>query len=857
VTSDPAADSHWASTVVLGNGDTVFIRPLTVDDRPALARFHERQSADSIYRRFFSPKPQLSDKELLHFTDVDMVDRAALAVESHDEFIGWASYERWPGRNEAEAAFMVDDNHQGAGIATLLLEHLAVIARSNGIERFTAEVLGDNRAMLAVFAKAGWPLQRRFDSGVVDLDWELADTDEFLDSVERREQRADSRAVARILLPRAIAVIGASERPGSVGDAIWQNVSKSVDVPIYAVNPRHDTVHGHPCCRSIADLPDEVSLAIVAVPAHDLVDTIDACIAKRMRGAVVVTSVDGTDVDVAALVTRARRNGLRIIGPSSMGIASPIPETRLQAALVDVALPPGGVAISMQSGSLGGSLLRKANDVHLGVSWFVSLGDKSDISANDLLQFWEQDDNTTIIAMYTESFGNPRKFARLARRVSRTKPIVAVRTGAAATGAIGGAMYQQAGLIEVPTVPALLETVRALATQPVLEGPRVAVITNSRSPGTLARAALDSAGLEPVDGPLPLDWSARAADYPAAIRAALDSDEVDGVMVIYAPAVAEDVDAAARDIDDAAAGSSKPVIAVLLGGADGPVAPGSRVPAFTFPEQAAAVLGRSYGYARWRRDEAAAPPAAARTVNPAAAHAMISDAVARWSSDDGNLELELELDLATERRLLAAYGIEMAEATEATPENAVDAANRIGYPVALKAVRRRPGRSARAGVALDLSGDADIAEAIEVMHESLGSDADDLIVQAMTSPGVDVRIRCEHDDRLGAIVSVGLGGAQADAIDDRTSRLAPVSPATAATMLTETRLTAALATAGFEPSDLVDAIVAAAQLASDHPEVAELDLNPVIVSELGAVVTDAHIRLGNHDVDDGPLRRLD
>jgi acyl-CoA synthetase (NDP forming)/RimJ/RimL family protein N-acetyltransferase len=850
VTSEPAADSQWASTVVLGNGDTVFIRPLTVDDRPALARFHERQSAESIYRRFFSPKPQLSEKELLHFTDVDMVDRAALAVESHDEFIAWASYERWPGRNEAEAAFMVDDAHQGAGIATLLLEHLAVIARSNGIERFTAEVLGDNRAMLAVFAKAGWPLQRRFDSGVVDLDWELADTDEFLDSVERREQRADSRAVARILLPRAIAVIGASERPGSVGDAIWRNVTKSVDVPTYAVNPRHDTVHGHPCCRSVAELPDEVSLAIIAVPASDLDTTIDACIAKRMRGAVVVTSVDGSDVDVAAMVTRARRNGLRIIGPSSMGIASPIPETHLQAALVDVTLPAGGVAISMQSGSLGGSLLRKANDVHLGVSWFVSLGDKSDISANDLLQFWEQDDNTTMIAMYTESFGNPRKFARLARRVSRTKPIVAVRTGAAATGAIGGAMYQQAGLIEVPTVPALLETVRAMATQPVLEGPRVAVITNSRSPGTLARAALDAAGLEPVDGPLPLHWSARAAAYPAAIRAALDSEDVDGIMVIYAPAVAEDVDAAARDIDEAATGASKPVIAVLLGGADGPVSPGSRVPAFTFPEQAAAALGRSYGYARWRRDEATAPPAAARPVNPAAAHTLINDAVARSGAD-------AQLDLATKRQLLAAYGIEMAEATEASPDTAIEAATRIGYPVALKAVRRRAGRSARAGVALDLTGATDITEALEVMHESLGADADDLIVQAMTAPGVDVRIRCEHDDRLGAIVSVGLGGAQADAIDDRTSRLAPVSPATAATMLTETRLTAALSAAGFEPSDLVDAIVAAAQLASDHPEVAELDLNPVIVSDLGAVVTDAQVHLGTHDGADGPLRRLD
>jgi acyl-CoA synthetase (NDP forming) len=569
-----------------------------------------------------------------------------------------------------------------------------------------------------------------------------------------------------------------------------------------------------------------------------------------MRGAVIVTSIDGTDIDVPAMVTRARRNGLRIIGPSSMGIASPRPETRLQAALVDVALPAGGVAISMQSGSLGGSFLRKARDVDLGISWFVSLGDKSDISANDLLQFWEQDDNTTVIAMYTESFGNPRKFARIARRVSRTKPIVAVRTGAAATGEMGGALYQQAGLIEVPTVPALLETVRVMATQPALEGPHVAVVTNSRSPGTLARAALSSAGLLPVDGPLPLDWSATAADYPAALQAALASDAVDGVLVIYAPAVAEDVDAAARDIDAAAAGATKPVIAVLLGGADGPVVPGSPVPAFTFPEQAAAVLGRSHAYARWRRDEAEAPPEVARPVNPAAAQAIITDAV-------GDAMSEVEIDLDTKRRLLEAYGIEMSRATESDPDHAVLDAHTIGYPVAVKAVRRRPGRSARAGVALDLSTDDDVVEAIQVMRESLGDAAQDLIVQAMTAPGVDVRIRCEHDDRLGAIVSVGLGGAQADAIDDRTSRLAPVSPASAAAMLTETRLTAALDSAGFDSSALVDAVVAAAQLASDHPGIAALDLNPVIVSEDGAVVTDAVIRLLPHVAGDGPLRRLD
>ena len=216
--------------MVLGDGDTVLIRPMTPDDRDALAEFHGRQSHDSQYRRYFTAKPRLSASELDHFTQIDFVDRVALVVEAHGEFIAWASYERWPNRDDADSAFMVDDRHHGRGIATLLLEHLAAIARSNGITRFTAEVLAENRAMLSVFSRAGWPLQRRFESGVIDLDFELADTSEFLDSVERREQRADSRAISRLLLPRSIAVIGASDTENTVGHVLWHNAARGSPV---------------------------------------------------------------------------------------------------------------------------------------------------------------------------------------------------------------------------------------------------------------------------------------------------------------------------------------------------------------------------------------------------------------------------------------------------------------------------------------------------------------------------------------------------------------------------------------------------------------------------------------------------
>jgi acyl-CoA synthetase (NDP forming)/RimJ/RimL family protein N-acetyltransferase len=837
---------QWASTVVLGDGDTALIRPLTPDDRDELRAFHERQSSESKYRRYFSAKPSLSDTELDHFTTIDFVNRVALAVERHGEFIGWASYERWPNRDDAEAAFMVDDRHQGKGIATLLLEHLAAIARTNGIRRFTAEVLADNRPMLTVFARAGWPLQRRFDSGVVDVDFELDDTVEFVSSVERREQRADSRAMARLLLPRSIAVVGASDRPGSIGHDLWRNATGGFGGTVHAVNPNRSTVGGQPAHASVRDIPEDVALAVVAVPQDQLVATIEDCIASRVRGAIVVTAVDGTDIDMAALVSRARRNGLRIIGPASMGIASPRADVGIQAALVDVRLPAGGVAISMQSGTLGSSVLHLADTLQIGLSWFVSLGDKCDVSGNDLLQFWLDDEATTVVAIYTESFGNPRKFARIARRVSQRKPIVAVRTGAALIGPGAGALYQQAGLIEVPTVMALMDTARVLATQPPMPGPRVAVLTNSRSPGVLASAALRTAGLEPVEPPEPLGWRSTDADYGTALRAALADDGVDGVMVLHAPpsftAVGGPVDAIAR----AAEGATKPVVVVRLGASDGPLRPGSPVPAFAFPEPAAAVLGRLHSYARWRSSEGADELEAPVDVDVDAAAAVLTGAVGAGRT---------ELEVAELRDLLRAYGVELAPARRVAAGAAGDAADELGYPVALKARHRHVGRSAQAGVALDLQTRAEVEASVTVMQEHLGDDADEVVVQRMVAPGVDVRVHVTTDEHLGPVVTVGLGGVQADVIGDEVSRLAPVSASSARSMLHATRASAALDAADEEA--LADLVVRIAHLASDHLEIVELDLNPVIVAAGVCAVTDATARVTAAVRPDVPLRRLE
>jgi acyl-CoA synthetase (NDP forming)/GNAT superfamily N-acetyltransferase len=835
-----------ASTVVLGDGTSALLRPIAPSDTDALDAFHRRQSAQSRYLRYFSPKPELSAKELEHFTTVDFVDRAAFVVEQHGEFLGWASYERWTNRTDAEVAFHVDDQQRGKGIATLLLEHLAAVAHDNGIERFTAQTLGENRAMLSVFAKAGWPVHRRFESGVVDVDFSLDETAEYIDSVERREQRADSRAVAQLLLPTSIAVIGASDRHASVGATIWKHVASNDHIRVYPVNPHCDTIGGVAAFPSVTDIPDEVVLAVIAVPAAALESTIDECIDKRVRGAVVITAPDPGSIDAEELVGKARRNGLRIVGPASMGLASPRPDASLQAALVDVRLPGGKVAVSLQSGTLGSSLLRQAAELQLGLSWFVSLGDKYDVSANDLLQFWEDDEATQVIAIYTESLGNPRKFARIARRVSQTRPIVSVRTGAALLDPANAALYRQTGLIEVPTVPALLDTARVFATQPLMRGNRVAVISNSRSPSVLAEATLSTAGLTPAPPPVPLSWRSAPGDYDDAIRGALAADDIDALIVIHAPPTEYDVTAPREVIAEACAGADKPVVVVMLGTGDGPLMPDSPIPSFAFPEQAAAVLARVAAYSAWRateREEAAHLEEVPDGIDRAAADDLIDTMFATGAQ--GPQEVGA---------LLAAYGITMAPTMKVNADDAVEAADAVGYPVAIKADRRRFGRSVEAGVALDLTTADDVTEAVAAMREHLGSDAEIVNVQPMVAPGVDIRIRVADDERLGPIITVGLGGVQADIIGDEVSRLAPVSPSIGRRMVEATRAAGAL---DEDELTLVGEIVArVAQLASDHPRIESLDLNPVIVADRCCRVVDATVRLGEADRHE-PFRRLD
>jgi acyl-CoA synthetase (NDP forming)/GNAT superfamily N-acetyltransferase len=876
--ADGALDAvAWEADVVLADGGTVHVRPIEPTDAEAFRRFHGQLSAQSVYYRFFSPKPRLTDGELERFTTVDMVDRAALIALLGDEIVADARYDRWVGKPEAEVAFSVADEHQGRGLSTLLLEHLAAIARLNGIERFTAEVLADNRAMLSVFARAGWPVSRAFDSGVVDVAFDLVPTPAYLDTVERREQQAESRSIARLLRPKSVAVVGASEEPSSVGQVLVRSLLRSgFPGPVYAVNPAHQRVGGLPCYPRLTDVPDDVALAVVAVPPDQLEAVVEDAIAKHVRGLVLVTgappAAPGEASVAARLVARARGNGMRIIGPASMGVVSTAADLPLRVVLSPTRIGRGGVAISLQSGPLGTGILELAARLGVGLSGFVSLGEKADVSGNDLLQYWEDDPATRVVLLYTETFGNPRKFARIARRVSQRKPIVAVRAGANAD-LTTEALYEQAGVIRVRTVRELLDTARVLDGLPLPAGGRLMIVANAVSPAILALDAAKVEGLVPArlgvdlaqevleplpegstleDGVLQLTYRAMPADFSHAVETMLGAEDVDAILVIFAPPLP---DASTVPVDVLRALEEhlqKPLVAVMVGLDDGPLVPGSRIPVFAFPEPAIGALGRIARHVMLHRSGPREEIHRPEGTDPERAHAVLAHA----------LEVRPEgtrLPLAAAEELLSAYGIRVAPARAVTSlDDAVEAAEALGYPVALKAaaiVRR--GRSERAGVALDLHDATEVKRAWAGIEDELGPNAmAEAIVQCMAPPGVEIRVGVALHPALGPVVTFGLGGVYADAIGDEVPRLVPFVEGEAAATVRASRAAIALVDddARRSAEDLLERV---ASLADAHPEIDALVINPLLASSGGSWVTDVtvHVRPAVA-LADTPVRRL-
>ena len=859
--------AHWEADVVLSDGATAHVRPIRPDDADRLVAFYARVSDESKYYRFFAPYPNLSERDIETFTTVDHTDRVALIMLAGDNMIAVGRYDRLD-KEQAEVAFLVEDAHQGRGIGSVLLEHLAQAARENGITRFVAEVLPQNRKMIKVFADAGYTVGNTYEDGVVHVSFEVHPTEDSLAVMTAREHRAEARSIGRLLAPSSVAVVGASRFRDKVGQALVRNlVLGGFTGPVYAVNPGAPAIAGVPAYPSIAEVPGDVDLVVIAVPAPAVNPVVLECAAKGVKGLVVVsagfaeTGEDEGRARQAELVRLARANGMRVVGPNCLGIVNTDPEYSLNASLARVVPPPGRVGFFSQSGALGIAILETVAERGLGLSTFVSAGNRADVSGNDLLQYWQDDPATDVVLLYLESLGNPRKFARLARRVAAGKPVVAVKSGRSTQGVPIGhavrrssapvaaldALFRQSGVIRVGTLTEMFDVAQVLAYQPLPGGRRVAVVGNSDSIGLLAADAADSAGLEVVGQPRDLGPQASAADFERALSDTLDDPGVDSIIAVFVPTVesSRGDEVAGVLATTAAARPAKPIVSTFLGSRGVPeplrvpdergIAGRGSIPSYPSAEEAARALAHATSYAEWqRRPRGSVPELTDCDVD--GARAIVTAAL------DG-LPAGTDLDGGQLRRLLACYGITLLEMIPApTLDDAAAAGERLGWNVVLKAtaphLRSRPDLS---DVWRNIDTAEEMRDAWATLSRTLADPADaQFVVQAMAQPGIPVVIRAQEDRLFGPVVSFGLSGVPTDLLGDRAYRIPPLTDVDAREMVQEIKAAPLLlGYRGGAVADLAaieDLLHRISRLTDDLPEVVDLELTPILVAPKGYAV---------------------
>ncbi|MFC3985529.1 bifunctional acetate--CoA ligase family protein/GNAT family N-acetyltransferase [Streptosporangium jomthongense] len=871
--------AHWEADVVLSDGGTAHVRPIRPADAERLRSFYSRLSEESIYFRFFGPRPRLSEREVTRFTNVDYVDRVALIATIGADMVAVIRYDRIdPG--EAEVAFLVEDAHQGRGVASVLLEHLAETARERGITRFVADVLPANRKMTAVLQQAGYTAQSRFADGVVRMILDLTPTETSQEVTASREHRAESRSIERLLSPGSIAVVGAGREPGGVGQTVLRNLlAADFTGPVYPVHRQARAVAGVRAYPSVTAIDGEVDLAVLAVPADGVIEVVKECAEKGVRGLVVVSSGFGETGQEGRdrqdeLVRIARAYGLRVVGPNCLGIANTDPAIRLNATLAATVPGHGRVGFFSQSGALGTALLQRVAQRGMGISSFVSAGNRADVSGNDLLQYWEEDPRTDVILLYLESLGNPRKFARLARRISRRKPIVVVKSGGTTQNVPRGhaapvlglpdtalsSLFEQAGVIRVDDLIQQFDVAQLLAYQPLPKGPRVGLVGNSDALALLAADACVQAGLDPAP-PVNLGARAGAAEFGAALTSVLQ--DVDAVVVIYMPPIPGPADEVAAELLRASRDCGKPVLATFEGRIGVP--PGLRtgavpergsIPSYAAPEEAVRALAHAVRHARWRKRSPGVPEEI-EGVDTAAARRLVLSRLERAGNGEGPEE-DVEIDPS---ELLACYGLTVwpAEVVD-SPEEAVEAAERLGWPVVLKAAD--PEAAKRAGtVRLGLTGPDGVREAFAGLKEQLGRGAVLAVQRMVPQPAVPTVVSVIEDSAFGAVVSFGLGEVTARLLRDEAYRLAPLTSQDAAALVRSPHAAPLLfGEYGYPPvavEALEELLVRVGRLADDLPEVSRLDLDPVLVGESEVIVLGARAVLSSQHgprVDAGPRR---
>jgi acetyl coenzyme A synthetase (ADP forming)-like protein len=879
----------YCEPVVLKDGASLILRALQTGQLVPCEALHE-----------------LHPGEINYLAGLDFAAHVALAAvasapDGEECIVGVGRYLRVDAQGfldasspRAKVRFTVERLYRGRGIGTLLLEHLAGIARTNGVEEIEADVPADDARMMEVFAESGFVVRESLHAGVFHVTFPTEATEAFLHASLERETRAAAQSVRAIFEPASIAVVGASRHEGSLGRAILDNLVKCrFPGLLYAVNARATEIGGVRCFPSVSAIGSPVDLVLIAVPAVAVEDVVVDCARARVHAIVVISAGfaevagDGRKVE-ARLAALVRGAGMRMIGPNCMGVLNTDPAFSMNATFAPSWPPPGGVSMLSQSGALGLAILDRAVELHMGIANFVSIGNKADVSANDLLSYWADDPKTRVIALYLESFGNPRKFARIAPDVARKKPIVAVKSGRSAAGTRAAAshsaalasldvgvdaLFAQAGVVRTNTLEELFDVVALLSTQPLPEGPRVGVVTNAGGPGILFADACEAHGLAlpelaretqdtlrgflpataSVKNPVDMIASATPEQFARAIEAVGGDPNVDSLVVIYIPPLVTKPEEVAAAVARAAGNvpPDKPIATVFMGSRGTPPTlaggPRGNLPSYAFPENAAIALSAAARCARWRKRPKGNVFTLERATVRAVRH-VVERVLAGTDKPLWARAKEIE-------EILGLVGIRLAPLLQVAPDAdlAVQAADRVGYPVVMKAVA--PGllhKSDVGGVALGLKDGGAVRTAAGTMVSKVGDAGhrlEGLLLQKEIAGGVEALVGVTLDPSLGPLLVAGLGGVQVELLRDVSFRITPVSDIDAAEMIESLRAAKLLdGFRGSPPLDreaLLDVIQRLSALVEAFPELVELELNPVVVLPRGqgAVAVDARMRL--------------
>jgi acetate---CoA ligase (ADP-forming) len=878
---------------VLPDGTTITIRPISPDDDARLLGMWDRTSAESRRRRFMGPF-RMDEETVKRFTNLDPEFQfAVVAIRGYgddERVVGVARYERDPDDlAQAEFAALVEDGEQGRGIGTALVRAVALAADEAGITHLTGDILADNVRMLNLVRELGLEYRSGHDGGVVRSDLEVSLSPRFLDVIDSSERAAAEAALKRFFHPERVAVVGASRNRDAIGGLVFTNLLEGGFAGVvYPVNPNAPHVQGVAAYPSLRDCPEVPDLVMVCVPGPLVNDVIDEAGDLGVAAVCVVSAgfaeMGGIgDQRQEDLVARVRGFGLRLIGPNCMGLLNGAADVRMNATFSRTFPAPGRVSMSSQSGALGLAVLEHVERLGLGIATFVSVGNKADISGNDLLLYWENDPDTDVILMYLESFGNPRKFSRIARRISRTKPIVAVKSGRTSAGvraasshtaAIGSgdvaveALFAQTGVIRTDTLEEMFDVATLMANQGLPGGRKVAILTNAGGPAILAADALESNGLEVptlsertqdelraflpeeagVGNPVDMIASASPETYGRALEVLGTADEVDIVFVVFIPAGATGTEGVASALIEARqrVPDHVPVVSVFMSSQVQPRELGAAgIPSFSFPEAAARALGRVARYARWRRRPLGSP-VEPDGIDRAAARAEVDRLLAGSKGD----RLWLTTDQAA--TILRAYGVPLAVAeVVGSPEEGAEVQRRIGRPVAVK-LATEIHKADVGGVVLGVETPEAVATTIaelrdRLTEQGLSEHAERFLVQEMIDEGIEMVVGVTHDPSFGPIVLTGAGGTLVELLRDVSVRITPLTDHDVDDMLDGLRMAPLLrGYRGAPPADasaLKDLLHRINAMVEDLPEVVELDLNPVFVRNEGHGVIAADIRM--------------